>query len=64
MSEPAAFEKSIYKPSDIAKLMDVTADTVRIWCASGKIEGAKLINGRWYVSKEALKAFLTKEFAP
>lgn len=37
--------------AEFAALHDVEAQTVRLWCESGRIQGAIQVAGRWLVPK-------------
>lgn len=47
-------------PEQVADLVQFSADTVRAWCASGKLRARK-VGGAWRVRPADLDAFLERE---
>lgn len=45
----------------VAKMFDVSAETVRNWLTSGQLEGIK-VNGFWRVTEESARALATAKF--
>lgn len=53
-------EIKIYTVPQLAKLLDMTPQTVRAYLKTGKIKGTKAGN-KWVASEDAVKAFLRGE---
>jgi excisionase family DNA binding protein len=47
----------LYKPEEVADLLKVSPETVRLWLKEGKLKGAK-IGTTWRVKQEDIEAFL------
>ena len=49
-----------YTPEEVAKMLKVEENTLRIWLREGKIKGCK-IGSFWRIKEEDLKEFITSE---
>ena len=49
-----------YDADELAKILKVHPRTVRNYLKSGAIPGAKKIGKRWYVTEQAIKAYLLR----
>lgn len=58
---PIEFEDiKLYSVDELAKLLKININTVRIFCRKGKLKGKK-IGTRWYVEGKNIKKFLEKK---
>ena len=49
-----------YDADELAKILKVHPRTVRNYLKSGAIPGAKKIGNRWYITEQAIKAYLLR----
>lgn len=53
----------LFGAAHVGKLLDVTADTAGGWLASGKIEGAFKVEGKWRVRRRDLERYIAAQEA-
>ena len=49
-----------YDADELAKILKVHPRTVRNYLKNGDIPGAKKIGNRWYITEQAIKAYLLR----
>lgn len=55
-------ELKFYTTSQVAKMLEVTKGTVRIWIQEGKLKGV-VISNRYRVSHQDLKRFIEERYS-
>ena len=53
-------QTAFLKVSEVAELLKVWPDTVRLWLHAGKLRGVKLPGGAWRIRPEDLEALLER----
>lgn len=55
--------EQMYKPSEVAKMLSVTRQTVQTWLKGGMLNGVKIGMGKyWRISESELKRFINKRY--
>lgn len=59
-SEDAASRRPLLRVEDVARRLNVSVDTVRVWLRRGRLQGIRLGGEKtgWRVSEASLAAFL------
>jgi len=53
-------ELKVYTPEEVAKILKVSAKTVRSYLRKGELKGAKIGGREWRVTEEQIREFLAK----
>jgi excisionase family DNA binding protein len=56
-------QRPVWKPSEIAKVLRCSEDTVRFWCREGTLDAFTTPGGHYRVTADALRAFVRPQAA-